>query len=123
MLDLGFKTFRVLRPPFGRFVVLVIIFFERNSLTAAPKGQHSIIPACRCETVPWYVVVSLFSAFSGISLFENTIAVLIMNIVLGPQLRAARGLTQRQLSTGFNLRACRYWEKLPTHIAAILATN
>jgi hypothetical protein len=46
---------------------------------------------------------------------ENTIAVLIMNIVLGRQLRAARvlaGLTQRQLSTegGFNPRACRYWE-------------
>jgi hypothetical protein len=54
-----------------------------------------------------------------------------MNIVLGRQLRAARvlaGLTQRQLSTeaDFNPRACRYWErrgvKLPTHIAAILAT-
>ena len=64
-------------------------------------------------------------------LIENTIAVLIMNIVLGRQLRAARilaGLTQRRLSTeaGFNPRACRYWErrgnKLPPHIAATLAT-
>ena len=51
-----------------------------------------------------------------------------MNIVQGRQLRAARGLTRCQLSTeaGFNPRACRYWErrgdKLPTHIAAILAT-
>ena len=51
-----------------------------------------------------------------------------MNIVQGRQLRAARGLTQRQLSTeaGFNPRACGYWErrgnKLPTHTPATLAT-
>ena len=51
-----------------------------------------------------------------------------MNIVLGRQLRAARGLAQRQLSTeaGFNPRACRYWErrgnKLPTHTPATLTT-
>jgi len=51
-----------------------------------------------------------------------------MNIVLGRQLRAARGLTQRHLSTEANLnpRACRYWErrgnKLPTHTPATLAT-
>ena len=50
-----------------------------------------------------------------------------MNIVQGRQLRAARGLTQRQLSTeaGFNPRACRYWErrgdKLPTDTPVTLA--
>ena len=52
-----------------------------------------------------------------------------MNIVQGRQLRAARGLTQRQLSTeaGFNPRACRYFEprvdKLPTHTLNLAASE
>jgi len=55
------------------------------------------------------------------------IAVLIMNIVLGRQLSAAHvlaGLTQRRLSTetGFNPRACRYWERRGnTHTPLTLA--